>query len=155
MARPLDRNLDVVSNVPPPPPTRLAPKPSLKRKLASEEEEHPHKLPARGTGFRPRPLQANNTASTVSTSTATTSRPGPTLPRPPHRPRRSPPSAMTRSGQSPLRYVQRVQLKVDSPIVGISSIQMLEESIVKDVDLEEVKYFEEPYAPKAVRGNSY
>ncbi|KAJ7255770.1 NADP-dependent oxidoreductase domain-containing protein [Mycena rebaudengoi] len=47
-----------------------------------------------------------------------------------------------------------VQLKVDSPIVGISSVQRLEESIVKDIKLsaEEVKYLEELYVPKPVRG---
>ncbi|KAJ7239263.1 NADP-dependent oxidoreductase domain-containing protein [Mycena rebaudengoi] len=50
-----------------------------------------------------------------------------------------------------------VQLKVDSPIVGISSIQRLEESVVKDIKLtaEEVKYLEEPYVPKAVRGHTH
>jgi hypothetical protein len=43
--------------------------------------------------------------------------------------------------------VQWVQLKVDSPIVDISSVQRQEESIVKDIKLsaEEVKYLEELY----------
>jgi aryl-alcohol dehydrogenase-like predicted oxidoreductase len=73
-----------------------------------------------------------------------------------------------------LPCMQWVQLKVDSPIVGISSVQRLEESIVKGIELtaEEVKYLEEPYVnlciplpnspiytrsyvPKAVRGHSY
>ncbi|KAJ7240078.1 hypothetical protein C8J57DRAFT_1527811 [Mycena rebaudengoi] len=44
--------------------------PSLRRKLEdedtadAEDAEHPHKLPAHGTGFRSRPLQANSVAST-------------------------------------------------------------------------------------------
>ncbi|KAJ7797743.1 NADP-dependent oxidoreductase domain-containing protein [Mycena olivaceomarginata] len=50
-----------------------------------------------------------------------------------------------------------VQMKIDSPIVGISSVERLDQSIVKDVELtaEEVKYLEEPYVPKAVRGHVY
>ncbi|KAF8197237.1 NADP-dependent oxidoreductase domain-containing protein [Mycena galopus ATCC 62051] len=39
-----------------------------------------------------------------------------------------------------------VQMKIDSPIVGISSVERLDQSIVKDVELtaEEVTYLEEP-----------
>ncbi|KAF8209106.1 NADP-dependent oxidoreductase domain-containing protein [Mycena galopus ATCC 62051] len=50
-----------------------------------------------------------------------------------------------------------VQMKIDSPIVGISSVERLDQSIIKDVELtaEEVKYLEEPYVPKAVRGHVY
>ncbi|KAJ7262580.1 hypothetical protein C8J57DRAFT_1513579 [Mycena rebaudengoi] len=46
-----------------PRPSPDASKPSLKHKLDgddAEEQEHPHKLAARRTGFRLRPLQANN-----------------------------------------------------------------------------------------------
>ncbi|KAJ7873969.1 NADP-dependent oxidoreductase domain-containing protein [Mycena leptocephala] len=50
-----------------------------------------------------------------------------------------------------------VQMKIDSPIVGISSVERLDQSIIKDVELtaEEVKYLEELYVPKAVRGHVY
>ncbi|KAJ7074723.1 Aldo/keto reductase [Mycena amicta] len=43
---------------------------------------------------------------------------------------------------------------VDSPIVGISSVQRVEESARKQIELtdEEAKYLEEPYLPKADRG---
>ncbi|KAJ7728294.1 NADP-dependent oxidoreductase domain-containing protein [Mycena maculata] len=46
-----------------------------------------------------------------------------------------------------------VCLKVDSPIVGISSVSRVEESAQKGVELtaEEAKYLEEPYVPKPVR----
>ncbi|KAG1745677.1 NADP-dependent oxidoreductase domain-containing protein [Suillus lakei] len=48
-----------------------------------------------------------------------------------------------------------VASKVSSPIVGISSLQRLGESIVQGVELtpEEMTYLEEPYEPKAVRGH--
>jgi aryl-alcohol dehydrogenase-like predicted oxidoreductase len=47
-----------------------------------------------------------------------------------------------------------VASKVSSPIVGISSIQRLQESI-EEIELtpEEIKYLEEPYEPKAIRGH--
>jgi len=50
-----------------------------------------------------------------------------------------------------------VQMKIDSPIVGISSVERLDQSIIKDVELtaEEVKCLEELYVPKAVRGHVY
>ncbi|KAK1218344.1 hypothetical protein PQX77_018986 [Marasmius sp. AFHP31] len=46
--------------------------------------------------------------------------------------------------------------KIDSPIVGTSSIQRLEENIPSGLvlDHEEVKYLEEPYVPKPVRGHA-
>jgi len=45
--------------------------------------------------------------------------------------------------------------KVASPIVGVSSIERLKESIVSDITLtpEELTYLEEPYVPKPVRGH--
>jgi len=45
--------------------------------------------------------------------------------------------------------------KVTSPIVGISSVERLEEAILGDRVLteEESKYLEEPYVPKPVRGH--
>ncbi|KAG1727525.1 Aldo keto reductase [Suillus lakei] len=48
-----------------------------------------------------------------------------------------------------------VASKVSSPIVGISSIQRLQESIIEGIELtpEEITYLEEPYEPKAVRGH--
>ncbi|KAG2152536.1 NADP-dependent oxidoreductase domain-containing protein [Suillus bovinus] len=48
-----------------------------------------------------------------------------------------------------------VASKVSSPIVGISSIQRLQESIIEGIELtpEEIKYLEEPYEPKAIRGH--
>ncbi|KAG0697430.1 NADP-dependent oxidoreductase domain-containing protein [Suillus ampliporus] len=49
-----------------------------------------------------------------------------------------------------------VASKVSSPIVGISSLQRLEESIIKGIELtpEEIAYLEEPYEPKVVRGHA-
>ncbi|KAJ7590415.1 NADP-dependent oxidoreductase domain-containing protein [Mycena floridula] len=46
--------------------------------------------------------------------------------------------------------------KVSSPIVGISSVKRLEEAINPGFTLteEEMKYLEEPYVPKAVRGHA-
>lgn len=48
-----------------------------------------------------------------------------------------------------------VASKVSSPIVGISSVQRLQESIIEGIELtpEEIKYLEEPYEPKAIRGH--
>ncbi|KAG1890471.1 NADP-dependent oxidoreductase domain-containing protein [Suillus fuscotomentosus] len=48
-----------------------------------------------------------------------------------------------------------VASKVSSPIVGISSIQRLQESIIDGIELtpEEIKYLEEPYEPKAIGGH--
>ncbi|KAG1806971.1 Aldo keto reductase [Suillus subaureus] len=48
-----------------------------------------------------------------------------------------------------------VASKVSSPIVGISSVQRLQESIIEEIELtpEEIKYLEEPYEPKAIRGH--
>ncbi|KAG1890484.1 NADP-dependent oxidoreductase domain-containing protein [Suillus fuscotomentosus] len=48
-----------------------------------------------------------------------------------------------------------VASKVSSPIVGISSVQRLQESIIEGIELtpEEIKYLEEPYEPKATRGH--
>ncbi|OAX32851.1 Aldo keto reductase [Rhizopogon vinicolor AM-OR11-026] len=45
--------------------------------------------------------------------------------------------------------------KVTSPIVGINSVQRLQECIVKGIKLtlEEMTYLEEPYAPKVVRNH--
>ncbi|KAJ7859795.1 NADP-dependent oxidoreductase domain-containing protein [Mycena olivaceomarginata] len=47
-----------------------------------------------------------------------------------------------------------VQLKVDSPIIGLGSVKNVERSAEKGVDLtpEEAKYLEELYVPKADRG---
>ncbi|KAJ7436053.1 NADP-dependent oxidoreductase domain-containing protein [Mycena galericulata] len=48
-----------------------------------------------------------------------------------------------------------VQLKVDSPIVGMSSVARVQESVVQatiQLTPEEVKYLEEPYSPKPDRG---
>ncbi|KAJ7697864.1 NADP-dependent oxidoreductase domain-containing protein [Mycena rosella] len=44
-----------------------------------------------------------------------------------------------------------IKLKVDSPIVGVSSVQRVEQADAPLVELtsEEVKYLEEPYVPKA------
>ncbi|KAG2078447.1 Aldo/keto reductase [Suillus decipiens] len=49
-----------------------------------------------------------------------------------------------------------VASKVSSPIVGISSTQRLQESIIEGIELtpEEIKYLEDPYQPKVVRGFS-
>ncbi|TFK62212.1 Aldo/keto reductase [Pluteus cervinus] len=46
--------------------------------------------------------------------------------------------------------------KITSPIVGVSSVVRLEESLTKGFTLseEEVKYLEEPYVPKPVRGHA-
>jgi aryl-alcohol dehydrogenase-like predicted oxidoreductase len=43
--------------------------------------------------------------------------------------------------------MQWVKLKVDSPIMGISSVERLEQSLAKGIELtgEEVQYLEEPY----------
>ncbi|KAG2342415.1 Aldo/keto reductase [Suillus weaverae] len=48
-----------------------------------------------------------------------------------------------------------VASKVSSPIVGISSIQRLQENIIDGIELtpEEIKYLEEPYEPKVIRGH--
>jgi aryl-alcohol dehydrogenase-like predicted oxidoreductase len=48
-----------------------------------------------------------------------------------------------------------VASKVSSPIVGISSIQRLQESIINEIVLspEETKYLEEPYEHKDIRGH--
>ncbi|KAG2039329.1 NADP-dependent oxidoreductase domain-containing protein [Suillus americanus] len=48
-----------------------------------------------------------------------------------------------------------VASKVSSPIVGISSIQRLQESIIEEIELtpEEIKHLEDPYEPKAIRGH--
>ncbi|KAG2089356.1 NADP-dependent oxidoreductase domain-containing protein [Suillus discolor] len=48
-----------------------------------------------------------------------------------------------------------VASKVSSPIVGISSVQRLQESIIDGIELtpEEIKYLEEPYEPKAIGGH--
>ncbi|KAG2039326.1 NADP-dependent oxidoreductase domain-containing protein [Suillus americanus] len=48
-----------------------------------------------------------------------------------------------------------VASKVSSPIVGISSVKRLQESIIEDIELtpEEIKDLEEPYEPKAIRGH--
>ncbi|KAG2128431.1 Aldo keto reductase [Suillus cothurnatus] len=48
-----------------------------------------------------------------------------------------------------------VASKVSSPIVGISSVQRLQESIIEEIKLtpEEIKYLEEPYEPKVIRGH--
>ncbi|KZS97180.1 Aldo/keto reductase [Sistotremastrum niveocremeum HHB9708] len=48
-----------------------------------------------------------------------------------------------------------INSKVASPIVGISSVARLEESIIpgKTLTPEEIKYLEEPYAPRAVYGH--
>jgi aryl-alcohol dehydrogenase-like predicted oxidoreductase len=56
-------------------------------------------------------------------------------------------------GQIALAWVGQ---KVVSPIVGISSVGRLEESIVSDIKLtpEEMAYLEEPYVPVAVRGHA-
>ncbi|KAJ7469425.1 NADP-dependent oxidoreductase domain-containing protein [Mycena latifolia] len=47
-----------------------------------------------------------------------------------------------------------VQLKVDSPIIGISSVERVEAAAAPGVELtsDEVKYLEEPYVPKPDRG---
>ncbi|TFK62211.1 Aldo/keto reductase [Pluteus cervinus] len=48
-----------------------------------------------------------------------------------------------------------VSSKITSPIVGLSSVERLEDSLTKGFELteEEVKYLEEPYVPKPVRGH--
>jgi aryl-alcohol dehydrogenase-like predicted oxidoreductase len=48
-----------------------------------------------------------------------------------------------------------VASKLSSPIVGISSVQRLQESIIEEIELtpEEIKYLEEPYEPKVIRGH--
>ncbi|TFK64733.1 Aldo/keto reductase [Pluteus cervinus] len=49
-----------------------------------------------------------------------------------------------------------VSSKITSPIVGVSSVTRLEESLIKGFILteDEVKYLEEPYVPKPVRGHA-
>ncbi|TFK67175.1 Aldo/keto reductase [Pluteus cervinus] len=46
--------------------------------------------------------------------------------------------------------------KITSPIVGVSSVKRLEDSLIKGVELteEEIKYLEEPYQPRPVRGHA-
>ncbi|KAG2139228.1 NADP-dependent oxidoreductase domain-containing protein [Suillus clintonianus] len=48
-----------------------------------------------------------------------------------------------------------VATKVSSPIVGISSLERLQQSIIKGIELtpEEILSLEEPYEPKTVRGH--
>jgi aryl-alcohol dehydrogenase-like predicted oxidoreductase len=48
-----------------------------------------------------------------------------------------------------------INAKVSSPIVGMSSVQRVEENIItgKVLDEEEIKFLEEPYEPKPVRGH--
>ncbi|KZT34671.1 Aldo/keto reductase [Sistotremastrum suecicum HHB10207 ss-3] len=48
-----------------------------------------------------------------------------------------------------------IQTKVSSPIVGLSSVERLEEAIItgKTLTEEEIKYLEEPYQPKPVHGH--
>jgi aryl-alcohol dehydrogenase-like predicted oxidoreductase len=48
-----------------------------------------------------------------------------------------------------------VMTKVTSPIVGVSSVERLEQNIVHGVEIteEDAKFLEEPYVPKAVRGH--
>ncbi|KAJ4481296.1 NADP-dependent oxidoreductase domain-containing protein [Lentinula aciculospora] len=48
-----------------------------------------------------------------------------------------------------------VKMKVSSPIVGMSSIQRVEDNIINGLTLDEedIKYLEEPYKPKPVRGH--
>ncbi|KAJ7159035.1 NADP-dependent oxidoreductase domain-containing protein [Mycena crocata] len=47
-----------------------------------------------------------------------------------------------------------IRLKVDSPIVGLGSVQRVHQAAEKGVELtpEEIKYLEEPYVPKPDRG---
>ncbi|KAF7340572.1 Aldo-ket-red domain-containing protein [Mycena sanguinolenta] len=47
-----------------------------------------------------------------------------------------------------------LRLKVDSPIIGLSSVKRVEQSVQKGIELtpEEVKYLEELYVPKPDRG---
>ncbi|EGO03509.1 hypothetical protein SERLA73DRAFT_175017 [Serpula lacrymans var. lacrymans S7.3] len=49
-----------------------------------------------------------------------------------------------------------VGLKITSPIVGVSSLERLKESVVTGYELtpEEMKYLEEPYQPKPIRGHA-
>jgi len=49
-----------------------------------------------------------------------------------------------------------VGMKVASPIVGMSSVQRVEENIIPGMTLDEkeVEYLEEPYEPKRVRGHA-
>ncbi|KDQ53434.1 hypothetical protein JAAARDRAFT_197580 [Jaapia argillacea MUCL 33604] len=46
--------------------------------------------------------------------------------------------------------------KVSSPIVGVSSVERLEEAIVQGLELtkEEIAYLEEPYEPRPIRGHA-
>ncbi|KDQ50545.1 hypothetical protein JAAARDRAFT_74185 [Jaapia argillacea MUCL 33604] len=56
-------------------------------------------------------------------------------------------------GQVALAWVQG---KVSSPIVGVSSVERLEEAIIRGLSLteEEVRYLEEPYESKPIRGHA-
>ncbi|KAJ7303713.1 NADP-dependent oxidoreductase domain-containing protein [Mycena albidolilacea] len=53
-----------------------------------------------------------------------------------------------------VRTARWIQLKVDSPTIGLGSVERVEQAAQKGVELteEEVKYLEEPYVPKADRG---
>jgi len=56
-------------------------------------------------------------------------------------------------GQIALAWVNR---KVTSPIVGVSSVQRLDEAIIRGIELsdEEVAYLEAPYEPRPIRGHA-
>ncbi|KAH0584704.1 hypothetical protein H2248_010232 [Termitomyces sp. 'cryptogamus'] len=58
-----------------------------------------------------------------------------------------------KQGQVALAWVQ---VKVASPIVGVSSVERLKEAITTGIELneEEIKYLEDPYQPKPVRGHA-
>ncbi|KAG5730354.1 putative aryl-alcohol dehydrogenase [Termitomyces sp. T112] len=58
-----------------------------------------------------------------------------------------------KQGQVALAWVQ---VKVASPIVGVTSVERLKEAITTGIELseEEIKYLEEPYQPKPVRGHA-
>ncbi|KAH0584696.1 Putative aryl-alcohol dehydrogenase [Termitomyces sp. J132] len=58
-----------------------------------------------------------------------------------------------KQGQVALAWVQ---VKVASPIVGVTSVERLKEAITTGIELseEEIKYLEEPYQPKRVRGHA-
>ncbi|TFK73828.1 Aldo keto reductase [Pluteus cervinus] len=46
--------------------------------------------------------------------------------------------------------------KITSPIVGVSSVKRLEDSLIRGIELteEEIKYLEEPYQPTPIRGHA-
>jgi aryl-alcohol dehydrogenase-like predicted oxidoreductase len=48
-----------------------------------------------------------------------------------------------------------INMKVSSPIVGMSKVERVEENIITGMvlDAKEVEYLEEPYEPKRVRGH--